>query len=198
MSVREFPEGLFPSTMELNLEFNNLVFTSPATNKEQFQRRAGERWVLRFTYADLEQDEAKDLQGFLLGLEGVLGQFRIPDFAFYTRGGGITGQPVVDGSSNQGNLCNIRNCPANRLLFVRGDYVKIGSRLHMLREEVRSDSQGRATLNFVPRMLSIPNDGMNVVYDDFSIICRLKDDKQGKRASRDMVNNFSFEAVEVF
>lgn len=197
MSVKIFPEGLYPSTMDLNIEFNNLIFTSPATSKEQFKRQPGERWVLKFTYSDLEQDEARELHGFLLGLEGVLGQFTVQDFAFYTRRGLVSGQPTVDGSDNQGNLCKIKNCPPNRLLFMRGDYVKIGNRLHSIREECRSDSEGKAVLNFVPRMLKVPSNGMNIIYDDFSIVCRLKDDKQANRSSRDMVNNFSFEAVEI-
>lgn len=197
MGVKIFPADLYPSDMELDLEFNNLVFTSPATNKEQFKRRPGERWVLKFSYNDLEMDEAKQLHGFLLGLEGVLGEFLVPDFAFYERKGGVTGQPRVDGNDNQGNLCKIKDCPPNRLLFAVGDYVKIGNRLHMLREEVRSDSSGKAVLNFVPRMLRVPSANSNIIYDDFTITCRLKDDRQGRRKSRDMIHNFSFEAVEV-
>lgn len=197
MTVKIFPEDLYPSSMELDLEFNNVVFTSPYTSKEQFEKRPGERWVAKFSYKDLEQDEARELHGFLLGMEGVIGQFSVPDFAFYTRRGSISGQPKVDGNTNQGNLCKIKDCPPNREIFKRGDYVKINTRIHMISEDVRSDAGGKAQIRFVPRMLAVPTDGMFVVYDNFSFILRLKDNKQTNRRSEDMVNSFSFEAVEV-
>lgn len=197
MSIEFFPEEMYPSSMEANIEFNNVVFTSPYNNSEQFERRPGERWVFKLVYKDLEQEEARDLHGFLLGLQGMIGQFYVKDYAFYTRRGRMSGNPVVDGSDNQGNLCKLRNCPANRDVLLRGDYIKINNRLHMVKYDCRSASDGTATVEFVPRMLSVPTDGQSVIYDDFTVVCRLKDDKQAKRSSNDMVNSFSFEAVEV-
>lgn len=195
--IRFLPDDLYPTTMEMNLEFNNTIYQSPYNNSEQIERRPGERWVLKFSYDDLEQDQAKDLQSFLVSLKGVVGKFYAKDFAFFERRGAISGRPTVDGDDNVGSVCKIKDCPTNRVIFKPGDYVKISDRLHMITEEVRSDSLGKATLEFQPRMLRAPSNNASVVYDDFSVVCRLKDDKQGKRSSRDMSNGFSFECLEV-
>lgn len=196
-TVKHLPEELYPSSMESNLEFNNVIHQSPWDKTEQIERRPGERWVFKFAYADLEQDEAKKLQAFLISLRGVAGRFYAKDYAFFQRGGSISGKPKVDGADNTGAKCKIKDCPSNRVIFKAGDYVKISSRLHMITEDVRSDSLGKAVIPFQPRLLTLPTDNSTVIYDDFTVICRLKDDKQGKRASKDMSNSFSFECLEI-
>ncbi len=195
--IRFLPEELYPTSMELNLEFNNTIYQSPYNNAEQIQRNPGERWVFKFSYDDLEQDQARDLQAFLVSLKGVVGKFYAKDFAFFERRGQISGRPTVDGDDNTGGVCKIKDCPVNRVIFKPGDYVKIANRLHMITTEIRSDLAGKATLEFQPRMLRSPANNTSVVYDDFTVVCRLKDDKQGKRSSRDMSNGFSFECLEV-
>lgn len=196
-TVKSLPEDLYPSSMESNLEFNNVIHQSPWDKSEQIERRPGERWVFKFAYADLEQDQARQLQAFLVSLRGVAGRFYAKDYAFFQRQGSIRGLPKVDGSDNTGSKCKIKDCPSNRTIFRAGDYVKISSRLHMITEDIRSDSAGKALLVFQPRLLTLPANNASVIYDDFTVICRLKDDKQAKRASKDMSNSFSFECLEI-
>lgn len=196
-TVKHLPEDLYPSSMDCNLEFNNTIHQSPWNKSEQIERKPGERWVFKFNYADLEQDQARKLQGFLVSLRGVAGRFYAKDYAFFTRQGAISGKPKVDGADNTGSKCKIKDCPPNRTIFKVGDYAKISGRLHMITEDIRTDSLGKATLVFQPRMLVLPNDGSPVIYDDFTVICRLKDDKQGKRSSVDMSNKLNFECLEV-
>lgn len=196
-TVKSLPEDLYPSSMESNLEFNNVIHQSPWDKSEQIERRPGERWVFKFSYADLEQDQARQLQAFLVSLRGVAGRFYAKDYAFFQRQGSIRGFPKVDGSDNTGSKCKIKDCPSNRTIFRAGDYVKISSRLHMITEDIRSDSAGKALLVFQPRLLTLPTNNASVIYDDFTVICRLKDDKQAKRASKDMSNSFSFECLEI-
>ena len=196
-NIQYLPDSLYPSSMDVNVVFNNVVHTSPYNGEEQFEERPGARWVFKFAYADLEQDEARDLQGFLLSLRGVIGQFYAKDYAFFDKRGSISGKPTVTGNSNAGCRCAISGAPRNSDIFYRGDYVKISGRLHMMSENIRSDSQGNATLVFSPPMRTVPTDGTAVEYDNFTVTCRLKDDKQAKRSSKDMSNSFSFEAIEV-
>ncbi len=196
-TIRHLPADLYPSSMDCNLEFNNSIHQSPWNKSEQIERRPGERWVMKFNYSDLEQDQAKQLQAFLVSLRGVAGRFYAKDYAFFERGGAISGNPKVDGLANTGSKCNIRDCPVNRIIFKAGDYVKISGRLHMITADVRSDVLGKAIIPFEPRMLTLPSDGSPVIYDDFTVICRLKDDKQGKRSSKDMSNSFGFECLEI-
>lgn len=151
----------------------------------------------RFRFEDLEMEEMKALQAFIVSLRGVVGQFYARDFAFYEMSGSMSGNPKVDGNDNYGGVCKIKDCPPNRVVFKAGDYVKIQSRLHMITEDIRSDFTGKATLKFQPKMLRVPTENASIIYDDFTIICRLKDDKQGKRTSNDMVNSVTIECVEV-
>lgn len=197
MAIVTLDDELYPTDMSMSLEWNNQVFTSPYNGKEQFTERSGERWIFKFEYKDMEEEQARVLAAFLNSMKGVIGRFYAKDFSFHTNRGRISGTPVVDGSDNYGSVCKIANAPSNRTLFERGDYVKIGSRLHMLTEKITSDSAGKATLVFQPPMLSVPVANSNIVYDDFTVICRLKDNNQGMRDSADVVNSFSFEAVEV-
>lgn len=196
-TIRHLPENLYPSSMDNNLEFNNTIHQSPWNKSEQIERKPGERWVFKFSYADLEEDQAKDLQGFLISLRGVAGRFYAKDYAFFTRRGSISGNPKIDGADNTGSKCKIKDCPGNRVIFKTGDYVKISSRLHMITEDIRSDSSGKALLVFQPRMLTVPSENASVIYDDFTVICRLKDDKQAKRSSKDMSNKMGFECLEI-
>lgn len=191
------PDELYPTSMDCNLEFNSVIYRSPYDNSEQIQRRPGERWVFKFSYDDLEQDQAKDLQGFLVSLRGVAGKFYAKDFAFFQNRGTIAGSPKVDGSSNTGGICNIKDCFPNQLILRRGDYVKIGTRLHMMTQDIRSGQDGKAQLVFQPRIIQTPSDNSPIIYNDFTVVCRLKDDKQARRSSRDMSNGFSFECIEV-
>lgn len=196
-TIKYLPDDLYPSSLDWNLEENNILHQSPYNKSEQIEVRPGSRWVAKFTYADLEQDQARRLQAFLISLRGIAGLFYAKDYAFYERGGQIYGNPKVDGSDNVGGKCKVKDCPPNRIIFKAGDYVKITSRLHMITEDIRSDGLGKATLVFQPRMVSVPADNASIIYDDFTVICRLKDDKQAKRSSRDMSNSFSFECIEV-
>lgn len=196
-TIKHLPQDLYPSSMISNLEFNNTIHQSPWNKSEQIERKPGERWVFKFAYADLEQDQARKLQAFLVSLRGVAGRFYAKDYAFFKREGSISGNPKVDGSDNTGSVCKVKDCPPNRTIFKAGDYAKISGRLHMITEDVRTDALGKATLVFQPRMLTLPTDGTPIIYDDFTVICRLKDDKQAKRSSKDMSNSFSFECLEI-
>ena len=196
-TIKHLPEDLYPTSMECSLEFNNIMYVSPFNNRIQIEERAGEQWVLRFRYDELEMDEMKRLQAFIVSLRGVAGLFYARDYAFYEMGGSMTGNPKVDGTDNYGGVCKIKDCPPNREVFKAGDYVKIQSRLHMITEDIRSDFSGKAVLKFQPKMLSVPSENSSVIYNDFTIICRLKDDKQGKRSSVDTSNSLTFDCVEV-
>lgn len=195
--IKYLPDDLYPASMDVNIEFNNVIHTSPFNHKEQIEQRSGERWTFRFNYDEMERNEARKLQAFILSLNGVVGRFYAKDYAFFDRQGEISGTPKVDGNLNTGKTCKLKDCPRNRDIFYPGDYVKISGRLHMITEAVRSDAAGKATIEFAPAMLIVPTDNATVEYDNFTVTCRLKDDRQGKRSSRDMSNSLSFEAVEV-
>lgn len=196
-TIKYLPDELYPSSMEANVIFNNMIHTSPYDSTEQVEVRPGERWSFKFTYDDLERDQARELQAFLLSLKGVAGRFYAKDYAFFDRRGKIRGFPKVDGTLNTGGMCSIKDCPNNTDIFEIGDYVKISGRLHMITERIRSNSLGKADLVFSPPMRTVPSDNALIEYDDFTVICRLSDDKQAKRVSRDMVNSLGFEALEV-
>lgn len=196
--IKYLPDELYPSSMECNIEFNNVIHTSPYDGSEQVEQRAGERWVFKFAYADLERDQARELQAFLLSLNGVVGLFYAKDYAFFDRRGKVHGTPKVDGADNTGSTCKIKEAPKDTVLFEVGDYVKISGRLHMMTQRITSDAEGKALLVFSPAMRIVPTHDGNIIYDDFTVKCRLKDDKQAKRSSRDMVNSLNFQAIEVF
>lgn len=199
VSVVHLPPELYPSSLEASVEFNNIVHTSPYNMSEQIEERPGDRWMFKFSYDDLDRNEARQLQAFLLGLRGVAGRFYAKDYAFFDIQGDISGTPKVDGSANSGSTCRIKDVQRNRDIFKVGDYVKISGRLHMITRPIRSDASGKAELVFSPPMRTVPLDNATVEYKDFTVTCRLKDNNQGKRSSRgDLSNSLSFEAVEVF
>jgi hypothetical protein len=196
MPARDMPIDLYPESMTCNLEFNSVVHTSSFNAKQQVERRPGDFWTFTFSYKDLEFDEARRLHGFLLGLEGVLGTFNAKDYASFAVMGGMSGVASVVGSDNYGTSCLANVTPKNTLVFLVGDYVKISGNLHMITSDVMSNSIGVATLNFVPPLRVIPVAGSSILYDNFTVECRLKDNKQGRRSTSDMQSSFSFDAIE--
>lgn len=199
VSVIHLPPELYPSSLDANVEFNNIVHTSPYNGAEQIEERPGDRWVFKFSYSDLDRVEARHLQAFILSLRGVAGRFYAKDYAFFDIQGDISGSPKVDGSLNAGSVCKIKDVQRNRDIFKIGDYVKISGRLHMITRPIRSDAAGKAELVFSPPMRTVPLDNATIEYRDFTVTCRLKDNKQGRRSSKgDLSNSISFEAIEVF
>lgn len=201
MSIIDLPDDLYPDSCDVDIVYNNQSIRSPYNNKEQIIRRGGEHWVVRLTYSDLEQDQARKLFGTLAGLEGIVGTLRVKDYAFNTNSKTyIPGYHIpflVEGSDNYGNTCAFKGPRHNGIALHTGDYINIGGRLHVLTEDAPADDTGRGVFKFSPRMITIPQHGQEISVTDFSILCRFKDDDQLSRGSKNMTNKFSFDFVEV-
>lgn len=139
---------------------------SPITLAQQSYKFPGERWEGEVTFKPVRMLNAGLIKAFLGELYGIYGTFLYGDPDFLANGpqGSAGGVPVVNGGSQTGNNLNIRGLPlSTNNVYRRGDYFQLGSgassRLYMFTQDVNSDGAGHATIQFVPAIRLVPNDG---------------------------------------
>lgn len=85
----------------------------------------------------------------------------------YLCNGHNIGNPVLDGASQNGNTINVRGCLANMFeAFGAGKFIEVCGRLHVVSDDVDTDSNGRAVVPIWPavQMLNLP-DGTIVQFE---------------------------------
>lgn len=122
-------------------------------------------WRQKIIVPFIKQDGAFDLDNLLVQLDGHKNGVWLKDWDYQSRGN-WEGLPVVDGANQEGKALNIRGASANTLIALVGDRFQLGTRMHQLTQPALTNAQGKVTLYFEPKLLSIPADGMALITDE--------------------------------
>jgi len=196
-----FPASLKVSSVVPTLKFMSAVTRSPFTGERQAFRWDGEMWSFEYTTPPCTVDVAEEWIAFANKLQGKFGTFLIGDFSRTASRGVGGGSPVVDGASQTGYALNVRGCPATLFPWLKkGDYFQVGTgstaRLHKLIEDINTDSGGRATLEFVPKLRYSPADGAAIVISNCVGVFSLSDAGVTWSVDNDGYYHYTFRAEE--
>jgi hypothetical protein len=155
----------YPGVSDLSVTFDDTVANVaspyvPAFNQTQSWPGA-DNWSLSFTLPKMNRWTASPWRGFMAELRGISNVFQIGDPFGLTPLGAADGAPVC-------NTIGTNNLTSSTLLvtsgwtpnvfgqLLSGDYLQIGYRLHMVCENVNSDSSGNATISIWPSLRESP------------------------------------------
>ena len=159
-AILELPLTLVQS-LERRLITASAVATSPFTGSEEVQDWGGEWWDYAIEMARTTGRYGRRLSAFLAALGGPRGRFLFRDPTIRQPGSTLT--PQVAGGFQIGNQLITAGWPPFATPLLAGDFFSLGTdaatRLHQLTADVITDEAGMATLAFVPRLRSSPEDG---------------------------------------
>lgn len=197
------PTSACASSIVMTLDRVVGVTESPFTLGEQAFRWPGERWSISFNLPPFTKREVfSDWVSFGLKLKGRYGRFLMGDLSAKTPRGIATGTPIVNGSGQSGNTLNTSGWTASTNgILLKGDYIQIGtgtaSRLHMVVDDINSDSSGNAQLTIEPALRSSPAPGLAIITQDAKGLFRLDSNSLSWSVNPGPVYRLSFVAVEV-
>lgn len=142
---------------------------------QQAQSHQGERLDFVATLPPMTRDAAAAWIAWRLALQGMFGYFTISvDPTAIDPIGAVTGSPTADSTPGTQNLARSRllyveNLPVSTAdVFKAGDWVSIPiiglPRLHMVLQDISSDSGGLATLDIWPALRGDVPNGTAITY----------------------------------
>lgn len=163
MTTFSFP-SITPTTSIFELVSNTRTFQSPLTNAIQTTSRKGSLWRASLQFNNLSGDDRREMQAFLVKLNGQEHRFTLHDHSFTRRGAG-GGTLQVNGGSQSGTslVCDGATASVNNYLRA-GDYVSFNNELHMVVADANSDASGNVTLSIAPPIRKTPSDNAVVDY----------------------------------
>lgn len=172
--IPELPLTLV-QTLERRLVSATAVAASPFTGTEEVQDWGGEWWDYAIEMARTTGRNGRHLSAFLAALGGPRGRFLFRDPTI--RQPGSTLAPQVAGGFQTGGLLITAGWPPFSTPLLAGDFFSLGTdaqtRLHQLTADVVTDEAGFATLTFVPRLRSAPEDGTPLEIAAPTVLLRL-------------------------
>jgi len=161
------------------------LVVSPFTGQTQgFAWPGGDMWSGTATLAPRVQEYADDWIAFLLQLRGMANAFQMGNPLKATPRGTPAGTPVVDNTQAGGNAAMSQALTttgwqaSTSNLLLRGDYIQIGYRLHIVLDAVDSDANGDATIEIWPSLREQPTNGATVITSNTQGLWRLADNKR--------------------
>jgi len=154
---------------------------SPFTAQTQTLRHQGEWWEAEITLPPMKHELAREWVAKLVSMRGVFGTMLLGDWDARTPRGTASssaGTPLVNGGSQTGNSLIIDGATASQTGYLKaGDYIQIGSgissKLHMVIDDVNTDSGGNATLNIEPKLRTSPSDNTALTVTNTKGVFRL-------------------------
>jgi hypothetical protein len=198
MSIKLAPP-VMPSEIELQPLSNTAINESPVNRSTETLELSGARLEGYISWDNLNDEQEKQLQGWLASLRGAAGRFTMPHYRYLKPAGAVTGNPIVSANNQYGGSIAIKQLAPNITGFKIGDWVSINSELKIVTETCISNGMGQAQLIFEPPLRKVVNQGVAIVYQAASGIFRLRDDKQGRvKLRRDKESKLKIEVVEAF
>lgn len=172
--ILELPLTLV-QTLERRLVTTTAVSASPFTGTAEVQDWGGEWWDYAIEMARMTGRDGRRLSAFLAALGGPRGRFLFRDPTI--RQPGSTLAPVVAGGFQSGSLLMTSGWPPFATPLFAGDFFSLetgaATRLHQLTADVVTDEAGIATLAFVPRLRTAPDDGTPLEIAAPAVVLRL-------------------------
>lgn len=195
-NVVSVPTKPGPRTFELTMSDVVARVKSVFTGQEQVQSWPGaDYWSLSFSLPPMQRPYYAPWAAFLAELRGSAAVFQFGDPYCRIPQGTPKGVPVVNGSPS--GITN-PNAVMSTTLYTRGwthsqfrllmpqDYLQIGQRLHMVVDQVNSDSSGNAAISIFPSIRDTVTDGQSIILNNCTGLFRLagNDRKWSISASR--------------
>jgi hypothetical protein len=146
-----------PPSVEWGLKSNTQVFTSPLNGAVQTMELIGARWTASFTWQNLDEADASDLQAVLLQARGQAN--RLSQYAYHrpVPRGTIALASVTLGASvaQLANSCTLNGCGAGATILA-GDYISVAGELKMITADATANGSGVATgVTFEPMVRAV-------------------------------------------
>jgi hypothetical protein len=175
--------------------------TSVFTGQTQVQQWPGaDLWMGTATLPPMTQAQANPWKAALLQLQGMTNAFQLGDPMGITPKGHVQGTPVVDGSiavvAGGITLPTMGWTPSQSNLLMPGDYLQVGFRLHMVLDQVISDSSGKAVINIWPSLREVPLGGEAVGTNSPVGLFRLANSKVSWSTDATLLTHLSFQIKE--
>jgi len=193
-----------PSSFEWQMLANTQSFTSPLVGNTQTVEMAGARWFGKATWEVLNNDQWRELEGWIARLAGAAGRFYFGPLHAATPRGIGTGTPLVAGASQTGRTLVTDGWTASQTgILKRGDYISFdsgtGRELKIVTADANSDGLGQATLSIMPPIRYSPSDNATITVNSPTGIMRLKDDGQGRNmVTPPVIGGMEIEFIEAF
>lgn len=168
-----FPD-IEPSRSGFTLIFATKVMESPYNKVEEIWEEPGDKWQISLSWSFLTKAEGRQLRAHLLALRGHSGVTFIEDTS-HSNDGSWNGVPVVNGANQYGVTLSVRGFAPSQTVAKAGDRFQLGNRLHELTQDVVSNGAGVATLNFQPEIITVPNDGAEIIHNRPRVRAMVKD-----------------------
>lgn len=175
---------------------------SPFTYSQQVAEYQGSVWTVVATLPPMKREDAGAWQSFFMQLHGRRGTFLMGDPDAKTIQGSLTNVISVNGDHSVGAYSVIIDgANASSTIFNKGDFVQFGSgstcRLHMIVEDITSDSSGNATLQIEPPLKSALSDDSVVTYSNTTAVMRMDNNELNWSANHINIYGITFSATEV-
>ena len=137
-------------------------FTSETTGYTQFVAYSGDRWTFDLVWDNLDDNNRRDIQAWLWRLVTQENRALISPYGHANRGA-YGGTPLIAGASQTGTSINIDGASLSVTNWARaGDFVQIGTQLHMVLANANSNGSGAVTLSLRPSVRVAPADNAAV------------------------------------
>lgn len=175
---------------------------SPFTRSQQLYVHQGELLELDVVCPPMNRDDAEEVVGFLLSLNGREHSFLMPPPG-YGRGarGSLAGAPVVMGSGQTGKTLGTDGwTPLAANVLKVGDWFQLGSGassyLYKVVQAASADGYGQANLEIWPRLRISPSDNDALTVVDPVGVFRLAENQRRWSIGEALIYGVSFRCRE--
>lgn len=190
-----------PPSIEWRLESVAQSFTSPLDGSTQTGSLLSAKWACGFQLQPLMEDDAVEVQAFLVKLRGLANRALIKNFARPVPRGTIALASVtVDGAVSAGaSVLSLANCGAAATLKT-GDFFSVANELKMVVDgPYTADGSGNmASVAFEPPSRAAWSNGASVTTNAPTCIMRLADPRAAWTTRVGKLTEISLEFVEAF
>jgi hypothetical protein len=151
-TTQDFPVDI--GQTDVTLRAINIVGEQrgPFNAKREIQVFPGAHWEIEVAFLPVLRAEAQRLEAFLLSLRGKAGTFRLADPYRSLPLGSNLGTPLVRVATVAGDEAVLTKgwTVSQSDALKAGDFIQIGTRLHMVLQDADADASGNATVNVWP------------------------------------------------
>ena len=174
------PTSPYYSKSSWALQRKTALSVSPFSGAQQVFEYDFALWSVTLTLPPMKRSDAANWQAFILKLHGRKGTFLLGDPDARKPRGTISGAVTVGANYSVGaftiSISTSQNSLANA--FRAGDYIQLGSsgtsKLHMIVDDVNTDSSGNADINIEPPIKTAGSLGDTVVYENAKCLFRMQ------------------------
>jgi len=184
------------------LQRKTALSVSPFSGAQQIFEYDFALWSATMSLPPMLRSDAANWQAFILKLHGRKGTFLLGDPDARTPRGTISGGVTLGASISVGAYTIAISTSQNSLAnaFRAGDYIQLGSaatsKLHMIVDDVNTDSSGNADINIEPAIKTAEASGETVVYTNPKGLFRMESPMIDWDADEVSKYGITFDAME--